>query len=191
MIDVFARCYAITMPLEGGFISQAQADRIGDGGGATNFGISLRAVVTLDLDHDGKLDFDLDGDGDVDEADIRALSLHPEKRAEFYRSQYWEKVKADEMPWPWCLFAFDAAVNHGPGAATVLIQKAVGVEPDGRMGPITIAAIHGAPNEATTEFIAQRAFLYARLFARDTRRPILGWSRRNAALHAEAMTERM
>lgn len=189
MSDLFLRCYRFTMREEGGFVSAAQAARIGDAGSATNFGISLRAVVSLDADKDGKLDFDLDGDGDVDEADIRALDNFPEKRQEFYRDRYWSPVRASEMPWPWCLLSFDAAVNHGPGGAALLLQRAVYVTPDGAFGPKTLAAIRAAAPSMVREFIAQRGVLFARLYAKDTHRPILGWNRRLAQLHDEARGE--
>jgi lysozyme family protein len=36
---------------------------------------------------------------------------------------------------------FDFAVNAGPGRAAQFIQRIIGVEPDGGIGPITLAAI--------------------------------------------------
>jgi lysozyme family protein len=188
MADLFPRCYRRMSLFEGGFVSAAEAERIGDGGGATNWGVSLRAVVGLDVNKDGVLDFDLDGDNDVDEADIRALDEHPEKREEFYRNQYWSPIRAREMPWPWCLLAFDAAVNHGVAGATLILQRAVGAVPDGVLGSKTLWSIVIAKTELIDEYVAQRGTLFAKLYAKDQRRPILGWMRRLATLYREALT---
>lgn len=203
-VDLFPRCFAITNRLEGGdradggLVTEATAARIHDPGGATAYGMSRRALVSVDVDKDGRMDFDLDGDGDVDEADLRLLiqMKHAgDPRADhliesFYRDGYWRKVHADFMPWPWCLLAYDAAVNHGPGAAAVLIQRAVHVKDDGIVGPATLAAIRTTHTvEGLVEFVAQRDFLFARIYAHDTAKPTLGWLRRSARVHQIAATE--
>ena len=203
-MDLFPRCFAITNHLEGGdredggLVTEATAARIHDPGGATAYGMSRRALVGVDIDGDGRMDFDLDADGDVDEADLRILidmKRAGDPRADqliwnFYRDGYWRKVHADVMPWPWCLLAYDAAVNHGPAAAVVLLQRAVRVKDDGIAGPATLAAIRTAFMPAgLVEFVAQRAFLYARIYAHDTAKPVLGWLRRDARIHQIAATE--
>ena len=58
-----------------------------------------------------------------------------------YRSQYWDKVKADSMPFAVAFQVFDAAVNHGNGQAAKFLQRAVGVADDGVIGPKTLAAV--------------------------------------------------
>ena len=189
----FARAYATTDDYEGGFVSAAQAAAIGDPGGATDHGISLRAVASLDLDHDGVLDFDLDHDGDVDEADIRLLEVHPEKRAQFYRDQYWAPVRAGEMPWPWSLLAFDAAVLHGVEAAAFLCQRAVGAPPDGAIGSVTLARVAAAPSSAIERYIAERGLLMAKIHAARyahvprEKSPTFGWLLRLARIHRVAL----
>lgn len=180
---------------DGGFVSEATARRIHDPGGATVFGMSRRALVGVDDDGDGRLDFDLDHDGDVDEDDLKILLAKKqggdpkadELIENFYRNRYWSTVRASEMPWPWCALAFDAAVNHGPRAAALLLQKATGAEADGMVGQNTIAHIRTAGVGGVRGYVAERGALYARIFARDTATPILGWMARLADLHEKAL----
>lgn len=58
-----------------------------------------------------------------------------------YRAQYWDKVKADSLPFPVAFQVFDAAVNHGTGQAAKFLQRAAGVVDDGVIGPKTLAAV--------------------------------------------------
>ena len=82
----------------------------------------------------------------------------------------------------------DAAVNNGVARAVRWLQGALGVSPDGAMGPATLAAVdaqagRGAP--LCAEFQAQRLSFMAGL---PTWRTFgTGWSRRLCALPFQAM----
>ena len=58
-----------------------------------------------------------------------------------YHRDYWLKGKCDALPWPASLAHFDACVNHGPRNAAKLLQRALGVTDDGKIGPITLSAV--------------------------------------------------
>lgn len=124
----FARCVEIVLKHEAGFV-----DHPSDPGGATNHGISLRYARSK-----GSM-WDLDGDGDVDKQDI--LLVTPEKAAIAYRSWFWADVRGDDLPAGLDLVTFDFAVNSGPGRATKALQAALGVQPDGVIGPATMRAV--------------------------------------------------
>lgn len=103
--------------------------------------------------------------------------LPRDKAKAIYHTQYWDKVKADSMPFPVAFQVFDAAVNHGTGHAAKFLQRAAGVVDDGVIGPKTIAAVNerGAAGMLLL-FNAEREQFYTNLptwpsFGK-------GWSRR-------------
>lgn len=57
-----------------------------------------------------------------------------------YHDEYWEPY-CDLLPTGADYIYFDMAVNAGPHRAAVLLQRALGVNADGRIGPVTREAI--------------------------------------------------
>jgi lysozyme family protein len=53
-------------------------------------------------------------------------------------------MSCDELPSGVDYAVFDFAVNAGPGQAKKTLQRALGVAPDGAIGPMTLAAIRDA-----------------------------------------------
>jgi hypothetical protein len=53
--------------------------------------------------------------------DVDIVNLTKEQALEIYKSQYWDAINADALPWPMCLVAFDTAVQHGVGVARQLL----------------------------------------------------------------------
>lgn len=64
---------------------------------------------------------------------------------DIYRRKYWDAVQADRLHDCLRYTIFDAAVNSGPRQAIEWLQEAAGVEADGKLGPITFAAIESTP----------------------------------------------
>jgi len=59
----------------------------------------------------------------------------------WYRADYWDSVRADDLP-PQLRYAmFDAAVNSGPVRAVQWLQQAIGVPDDGKLGPQTLGKL--------------------------------------------------
>lgn len=65
-----------------------------------------------------------------------------------YRKQYWDSVRADDLPSAIRYHVFDAAVNSGVTQAAKWLQGAIGVPADGHVGPVTFAAARAAPPDA-------------------------------------------
>ena len=57
-----------------------------------------------------------------------------------YRAQYWDAVRADQLPDQVRFDIFDAAVNSGVKQAVKWLQRVVGVSEDGIIGPATVGA---------------------------------------------------
>lgn len=157
MIDAFATALAHVLAHEGGYV-----DHPDDPGGATNFGITLATLQSW-------------RERSVTKAEVRALTQA--EAGEIYKARYWDSCRCDELPGPVAFIVFDAAVNHGVSRAVRILQEAVGVTADGRIGPATLAAAGRAdPRGLVSEIAARRMLLYGNLA--HFRTFGLGWSRR-------------
>jgi len=118
---------------EGGY-----SDHAADPGGKTMYGIT--EAVARRVGYRG---------------DMRELPIELAKR--IYREDYWEEVRADELPPEVRYIMFDAAVNSGPRQAVVWLQQALGVYVDGVLGPITLARANQVdPEHLRRSCLAQR-----------------------------------
>ena len=123
----FERALEHVLEFEGGWTNDPQ-----DPGGPTNKGITLEVFaeskgVKLNSRNSSSL--------------IRELkTITDELVREIYFKRYWRHAGCPEFPAALGFIHFDAAVNHGPARAVRMLQKAVGCEVDGEVGPLTIAA---------------------------------------------------
>lgn len=81
--------------------------------------------------------------------DIRDLSLATAKNV-YYRD-YYQAVLCHEMPAMLAMLHFDAAINNGRGNAARFLQRALKVAADGKIGPVTLAALKAADLFETAE----------------------------------------
>lgn len=107
-------------------------------------------------------------------------SISTAELEEIYRRQYWDAVRADELPPGIDYAVFDGAVNSGPAQSAKWLQRALGLPADGEVGAVTLAAARAAPDPAqVVDAICNRRL--AMLKALRTW-PVFGrgWSRRVA-----------
>lgn len=132
-MDNFEKSLSFVFGNEGGYSNNPH-----DRGGETNLGITQS---TLDRAR-----------CQIPDLPSSVRDLTRAQAAEIYRVLYWEKSKADMLPYPLCTLHFDAAVNHGVGGAAKLLQRTVNdyatkasldvrVDVDGAVGPKTLAAL--------------------------------------------------
>lgn len=87
--------------------------------------------------------------------DIRNLTLAQAK--DIYYEDFWLRLKGDAFHPALTYQLFDTAVNSGPGNAIRILQRAVGVADDGRIGPITIDNVKvRSVNDVLKLFLAER-----------------------------------
>jgi len=129
----FDKAFPIILEFEGGYDNDPN-----DPGGETKYGICKRNYPHLDI-----------------------KNLTVEQAKEIYRKDYWDAVKCNVTPWPFNLVLFDTAVNQGQGIAPKLLQKAVGVTEDGKIGSVTINACNNAGIDKIVSFLVLRALRYA------------------------------
>ena len=87
--------------------------------------------------------------------DIEHLTL--DRAKEIYARDFWGKAGVDLVPDPLRFDVFDTAVNSGVLRAVQFIQKALGVTPDGVIGPVTALAVsHADPYRLLARFNGHR-----------------------------------
>lgn len=110
---------------------------------------------------------------------VDLLTLTKEKARTIYWADFWERLGLSNIAKPANGLIFDAAVNHGPGNAARLMQRALGVLPDGKIGPITRAAMANADQaNFTMRFIAYRLLFWTDTSIWSSQGK--GWTRRGA-----------
>jgi lysozyme family protein len=165
MRENFAEALQAVLHHEGGF-----SNHVADPGGMTNLGVTKRVWEEW-VGHP------------VDEKQMRALK--PADVAPMYKAKYWDKIKGDDLPTGVDYAVFDAAVNSGPGRAAKWLQSCVGVEPDGGIGPKTLAAVAAfAPAELVEDYAKRRLSFLMDLQHWGTFGK--GWSRRVAEVQTVA-----
>lgn len=115
--------------------------------------------------------------------ELDIANLTPETAQAIYRRDFWDKIRADEMPLALALQVGDAAVNDGLPRAMLLLHQALNLVPHGRMTDQLLAAVkaYRGPGWALcAEFDARRMAFMTALPTWKTFN--LGWSRRLAAL---------
>ena len=167
MKDNFDAALKAILHHEGGYVNHPA-----DPGGMTNLGVTKRIWEEW-VGHE------------VDEKAMRGLT--PEMVAPLYKVKYWDKIKGDELPTGVDYCVFDAAVNSGPGRAAKWLQACVGVEPDGGIGPKTLAAVAAFdPKELVEDYAKRRLSFLMDLKTWPTFGK--GWGRRVAEVQTSAST---
>jgi lysozyme family protein len=100
MVEVmsFEKAIEFTLKWEGGYSNDPT-----DSGGETKYGISKRAHPNLDI-----------------------ANLTLEDAKDIYKKEYWDISGCDNLPEPFDMVVFDAAVNMGIGRSKTLLTAAKG-----------------------------------------------------------------
>lgn len=165
MKENFERSLQAVLEAEGG-----NDDDIDDHGGRTSQGITQREYDAWRREQG------------LPPIDVWAITK-PE-RDTIYHDEYWEPY-CDNLPPGLDYLFFDIAVNGGPHQAVLLLQRALGVVADGRVGPVTRAAI----STSDPVSVISRFTKYKRDFYLSLHQPkyINGWLNRCAEANALAL----
>lgn len=146
---------------EGGYVNRPE-----DRGGPTNFGVTLATLRQAR------------GKAKLTAEDVKALTLG--EAIDIYRRLYLQPFSGVESVWLRAQL-FDYAVQHGTRTAILALQRAVGVNDDGVIGPRTLAAVNAAPwRKVAGLLIEARLAIYGSLLRRHPVQAIFapGWMRR-------------
>jgi len=156
----FERAVEFVLRWEGGLVKDPM-----DRGGLTRWGISQAYHPGLDIDN-----------------------LTREQAIEIYRTDYWNRIRGDDLPEELAFVTFDAAVNSGPRNAARFLQRALGIKDDGVLGPKTMDRAWACDPRATAiHAIQARARYYTSVFTRHPSqlRFLNGWLARIIDLAAQ------
>jgi lysozyme family protein len=157
--------FKMMLASEGGYVNHPS-----DPGGRTNLGVTQRVWE----EWVGR---------ESNEKEMRSLT--PEMVKPLYKRKFWDACKCDELPSGIDYLVFDFAVNAGVGRSAKTLQTAVGVTPDGAIGPITLAAVNAVPEaELIEKFSQTKEDFYRSLNTFDTFGK--GWLNRVAAVKIKA-----
>ena len=117
----YQSCLEMILHHEGGYVNHPK-----DPGGITNLGVTKRV-------YEEWVGYS------VSEHTMQNLTV--EDVAPIYKKNYWDRIKADELPSGLDLCVFDFGVNAGTGRAAKYLQTMIGSHPDGGIGPMTLKAL--------------------------------------------------
>ena len=128
----FDRAFDDLIGNEGGYSNNAQ-----DPGGETNWGVTKAVARASGY-----------------QGDMRTMTKAEAKG--IYADLYWNPA-FDSLAYPLAFSVFDGAVNSGVEQSVKWLQRAVGVDDDGKLGPLTqMAAISADPMRAVIAYNAER-----------------------------------
>lgn len=119
----------------------------------------------------------------------KALLLLDEHVKKLYKDNYWDAVRADELPSGIDLFAADCCVNPGENFAKIALQQSSGAFPDGIIGPKTLNRVRSTkPKKLLASLHDKRSVYYAMNSNPRVRdKAIGGWVRRNREVYEESL----
>lgn len=143
-----------------------------DAGGVTKYGVCLEFLKSIGAEGD------LTGDGVVNRKDVLAVTL--DKQKELFKKHFWDSVNLDEFPPRLAMCFYDSAVNAGKKQTVKLLQRALGVDDDGVIGPQTMTAVHNCDDEACALKMCDYRDKFYRTIAakRNNKKFLKGWLNR-------------
>lgn len=128
---------------EGGYVNHPK-----DPGGATNMGVTQRTYNAYRARRG------------LPAQSVRGITS--DEVAEIYKTQYWDAVRADDLPAGLDYAVFDYAVNSGPSRAMKDLQREVGAAPDGINGMRTMEGVNAADTFDLIERLCHRRMRFLR-----------------------------
>jgi lysozyme family protein len=160
-------------------------------GGASDFDIA----VNLILGYEGAVSDHPDDAGGLTRFGLASRWFPEVRRADFtredaiaiYKRDFWNACACGLMPSWLALLVFDAAVQHAPGDAILMLQRALGVVADGYIGDQTLLAARQAQPGHLGALIDQRMQKYLAQSKAEWASFGRGWMRRLMSVTRECL----
>ena len=167
MRNNFDQCMKWVLHHEGGFVNHPD-----DPGGITNHGVTKKVYEEW-------------VEREVSEQEMRDLTH--EDVAPIYKKNYWDRLRADDLPSGVDFCTFDWGVNSGTSRSAKALQRMVGVTADGGIGPMTLQAVaNHEPQDLIEQMHYVRDQFYRSLSTFGTFGN--GWTRRNNETKDQALS---
>ncbi len=164
--ETFGRALSLVLKHEGGYVDHPK-----DPGGATNLGVTIGTLSA----YLGR---------QATKTEVKSLTVPAV--TPIYKQNYWDKVRADDLPAGVDYCVFDAAVNSGPSRAAKWLQRAVNAPADGVIGSKTLEAVRTLPASTVINRMCDDRLNFLRgLPTWDTFGK--GWSKRVEGVRREAL----
>ena len=150
----FQKSIKFVLDAEGGYTNDPD-----DLGGETNYGIDKRS-----------------------HPDVNMKELTIDEATDIYFTEYWVRFNCEQFIWPLDCVYFDCCVNTGQKQSNRFLQRAVGTEPDGIIGPKTLASVQRSDSyKLANKVIDQRQTFYENLAYNKAslKKFLKGWTNRN------------
>lgn len=163
----FARAYALVLVHEGGYVNHPA-----DPGGATNKGVTQYTYNAYRKSRG------------LPARSVREITS--DELSTIYRTRYWDAVKGDWLPAGLDYAVYDFGVNSGPRRAIEFLQRVLGVDDDGELGPKTLKAAETANAADVINALCDRRLAWLKtlktwkVFGK-------GWSNRVAGVRRNAL----
>lgn len=125
-------------------------------------------------------EYDIERDG-RGEGRQSVENISKEEYTAIYSRRYWAVMKCGQMPVDVALVLFEFGVNVGTTTAVKRLQMVVGVDPDGDVGPATLAAVNAAKDTVAYNLLDAQDAYYDEIEAANHERNdkyIDGWHNR-------------
>lgn len=167
MSERFERAMRLLAVHEGGFVNHPD-----DPGGATDRGVTQR---TYDAYRKAR---------NLPRGSVAAIT--DDEVTAIYRAQYWDAVRADDLPPGVGYAVFDGAVNSGPAQAAKWLQRAVGATVDGVVGVETLAATREANPTIVIDSVCDQRLKFMRRLKHYSTFAV-GWERRVSEVREQSL----
>lgn len=92
------------------------------------------------------------------------VNLTVDQAKGIYYQDWWVKLGMDLFKPALGYQMFDAAINHGMGNASKMLQRAAGTKDDGQLGPLSLTAINNTPlDDLLMNFLAERLLFMTKI----------------------------
>lgn len=176
---VFKEALQLTLKYEGGYVNHPN-----DPGGATNKGVTQKVYDTYRKEHGL--------------ATKTVKEISDQEVEDIYYSKYWLKGRCDKLPDNLAIVHFDTSVHSGIRQSSKFVQRSVGANDDGMIGPKTLATVEKAVKTVGVpallkDFLDQRRNFFKLIADRNPKLQVFmkGWMNRVASLENYVGAERI